>query len=79
MKSFPVGSGCPRLAILRDVEDKYAQDLLAAGQFAFAGSWRQEISAGGQQSRTGHVSSRGLCAICSNTQHHFIRLLRPAK
>jgi vitamin B12 transporter len=45
-KAFPEGSGGPRLAILRDVEDKHAQDLIAGAQLSFTGSWRQEVSAG---------------------------------
>jgi vitamin B12 transporter len=45
-KAFPEGSGGPRLAILRDVEDKHAQDVVAGAQFSLTGSWRQELSAG---------------------------------
>jgi hypothetical protein len=58
-KAFPEGSGGPRLAILRDVEDKHAEDLVAGARFAFAGSWRQEISAG-LFYRTERVDSPGV-------------------
>jgi outer membrane receptor protein involved in Fe transport len=58
-KAFPEGSGGPRLAILRDVEDEHAQDLVAGAQFSFTGSWRQEISAG-LFYRTERVDSPGV-------------------
>jgi iron complex outermembrane receptor protein/vitamin B12 transporter len=58
-KAFPEGSGGPRLAILRDVEGRDAQDLVAGAQFSFRGSWRQEVSAG-LFYRTERVDSPGV-------------------
>lgn len=58
-KAFPEGSGGPRLAILREVEDRHAQDLVAGAVFSFSGRWRQEISAG-LFYRTERVDSPGV-------------------